>query len=202
MAPLYTAVKTIIALIASVASSIATFMKTYFNFSGLKQGIGIILSVVKDQLINVKDFVFGNVIPSMIEILKTIKEPIVDFVGTLAGKAWEFMKIVGKSIGSLLKKALSLYVKWIKTVWTNIFYVAIYVFGTVTDKLLFFIPGPVSVKVIIVLTMMFYVVAGPFLKNMAEMTKFMFIPVTTMAMTIYETDIALDRLAGFKRIGA
>lgn len=94
MNPLYTAVKTIVALIASVASSISTFLKTYVNFSGLKQGIGIILSVVKDQLVNVKNFVVNDVIPAFIDVLQTIKEPILEFIGVLAGKAWQFMKLV------------------------------------------------------------------------------------------------------------
>jgi len=197
MNPLYTAVKTIIALIASVVSSIATFFKTYVNFSGLKTGVGIILGVVKDQLINLKDFVVEQVIPSFIEILKTIKDPIVDFVGILAGKAWAFLKIVGENVGKLFKKAYSMATKLLGSVTKNVFHMVTYTLGTVSDKTLFFVPGPTTVKMFIVVAIVTYVLLGSFVKNFVDILKILFIPVKTVALTISETDKTLDTLFGF-----
>lgn len=195
MTPLYTSVKTIIALIASVVSSIVTFFKTYVNFSGLRQGVGIILKLTKDQLINLKDFVANDVIPAFINVLKEIKDPILDFIGVLAGKAWEFIKIVGSNVGSLLKKTYGLATKFLGSVTKNVFHMVTYVAGTASDKVFFFIPGPVTFKLFASASIVIYILLGSFAKNFIDILKLMTIPVRAMAEIIDATDKSLDAIA-------
>lgn len=199
MSPLYTAIRTMIALIASIASSVATFFKTYISFSSLKAGINTVLSVVKDQLVNIKKFVLDEVIPSIIDVLKTIKEPILDFIGKVSEKAWAFMKTVGRNAGEMFKKAYNMSTKLIGSVTTNVFHMVAYTAGALSDKLLFFVPGPVTFKLMIVVSMTLYILLGSYVKNMADILKVVFIPVKTAAKTIYETDKSLDILVGIPR---
>lgn len=81
----------------------------------------------------------------------------------------------------------------------NVLHMVTYSAGTVSDKVLFFLPGPVTLKFVTLVSIIVYVLLGSFVKNFIDVLKVGFVPIKTFAMTIHETDIALDSLVGFAR---
>lgn len=193
MAPLYKAVQVIWTLIMGVVSSIIVFAKTYVNFSYLKEGFLKLHSIAGTTSARLREFVLTDVIPGLKKLFWTVTDPIVDFVQKAAEITWKYLKIVGKNAAELVKKVAKVAYKFWWQMYRNIWSFAVYTYGLWIDKMLFFVPGPVTFKGSLFLIIVMYIMLGPWAQKGFEVTKFLFKPVKAGLVFVDDLDLFLDQ---------
>lgn len=171
MAPLYDGIAFLTGLVSLVISAIVNFYNDYLTVTAIKYRIGQLVTLAGKGVDSLKRLVTDEIIPGFINVLSSIKEPVVDFIYMVSKKVWSFLKKVGGNLGTLFTNVFKATTQITKVVAKSVLATGIYIFGSTIDRATPFIPASVSVKIVVVLSVIMWITFGMFVKNIADVGK-------------------------------
>lgn len=196
MAPVYDAVATMIALVGAIISATKEFYFEYLTFTAIKARLAVLAGLVKDKIVAVKNWFVDEIVPALINLILALKDPILDFVQTMAQKAWSFLKDIGSAVGSIFNEAYKTVVKVTGIVAKGVFHTGLYVVGSTVEKYTAIIPLPISVKMLLLVTTIFWMFFGGFVRNAKSIVNLAFGSVKGAAVALTDLDRVIDSMFG------
>jgi hypothetical protein len=201
MQPVYAALVTIMTAVTSVWAAIGEFWNKYLRLTAIRERISLLLSMGRKLVVEdlIQGIVVGELLPGFVTVLQTIKGPIIDFIGNASERLWDFLGTVGNGVSKLFGEVYKVVVKTTSLVAKNVLSVAYYAFGTGLDRLTWFVPVRVSVKIIAVVMIISYMFIGGFIERTKNVAVFAERGLTELARTAYfvasNIDYRLDLVA-------
>lgn len=198
MEPLYTGISAITILLGNVVSAIREFYNTYLSFESIKKRAVLLMKQVSNGITTMKNFVTEEIVPSFIELLKSVWTPISEFVKKAAETAWNFLKKVGSTIGKMFNEVYRVVLKVTGVVAKGVLGTGMYVFGTTVDKFTPFLPMSLTLKVISIVAVIIWMFTGQFFKNGLDIFNFVYSGATTAVVALSDLDSVVDAAVGLK----
>lgn len=196
MAPVYDAIATLIALVGTIISSVKVFYQEYLTFTAVKARLTALIGLAKEKISAVKSWFVDEIVPGFINLILGLKEPILDFVQTMAQKAWSFLKDIGTSVGTIFNQAYKTVVKVTGIVAKGVFHTGLYVVGSTVEKYTAIVPIPISVKMLLLVTTIFWMFFGGFVRNAQGIVNLAFGSVKGAAVALTDLDRVVDSFFG------
>ena len=196
MAPLYEGVATLIALVGAIIAAVKEFWHEYLTVTAIKARLVALAGLVKDKIAAVKAWFVDEIIPGFINLILGLKEPILDFVQTMAQKAWSFLKDIGNAVGTIFNQAYKTVVKVTGIVAKGAFHTGLYIVGSTVDKYTAIVPLPISVKMLLLVTTIFWMFFGGFVRNAQGIVNMAFGSVKGAAVALTDLDRVVDSFFG------
>ena len=165
MAPLYDGVATLIALVGSIISSAKHFFYNYLTWTAIKSRVSQLMGLAGEGFTLLKDLFMDEIVPAFIKLIKSMADPILAFVKTATDHTWRFMKKLGKNVGTVFNEAYKVITKITGVIAKGIFHTGLYVLGTTVERYTGWLPLPISVKILLIVASMVWMVAGGWLRN-------------------------------------
>lgn len=165
MAPLYDGVATLIALVGSIISSAKHFFYNYLTWTAIKSRVSQLMGLAGEGLTLLKDLFMDEIVPAFIKLIKSMADPILDFVKTATDHTWRFMKKLGNNVGTVFNEAYKVITKITGVIAKGVFHTGLYVLGTTVERYTGWLPLPISVKILLIVASMVWMVAGGWLQN-------------------------------------
>ncbi|CAM9371457.1 unnamed protein product, partial [Phaeothamnion confervicola] len=162
MEPVYASLVTIYSAIKSIFASVIAFFSTYLTLTAIRERISMLFSLGRKLVVEdlVQGIIMGELVPGFISILESIKEPVTEFVGKAAHRLWDFLGLVGNGVSKLFGEVYKAVMKVTTLVAKNVIAVVYYSFGTGVDRLTYFLPVDVTIKIIVMITLIVYILIG------------------------------------------
>ena len=196
MAPLYEGVAYLITLISSVISSSVHFFKNYLSWTAVKNRVKWLTSIAGNGVQMLRNLVTEEIIPGFIKLIKAIKDPVLDFVKKVTDETWKVMKKLGKSIGGIFNEAYRVIVKVTGVVARGVFHTYLYVVGTTVEKYTWWLPLPISVKILLIWASVFWMFFGGVLRNGKFLVDLVILAVQGAAVALTDLDRQVDLQLG------
>lgn len=196
MSPLYDGVATLVALVGAIIAAAKEFFHEYLTFTAIKARLAALAGLVKDKIAAVKSWFVDEIIPGFINLILGLKEPILDFVQTMAQKAWSFLKDIGNAVGTIFNQAYKTVVKVTGIVAKGVFHTGLYVVGSTVEKYTAIVPIPISVKMLLLVTTIFWMFFGGFVRNAQGIVNLAFGSVKGAAVALTDLDRVIDSMFG------
>ncbi|CAM9211253.1 unnamed protein product, partial [Pylaiella littoralis] len=105
MEPLYSGASALMALVSTIIASATQLFHDYLSWTAIKDHISQLTSLAGAGVQKLKDFFVDDIVPAFIALIRTIQEPILEFVGKTTTFIWKFMTKLGGSVAALFKTA-------------------------------------------------------------------------------------------------
>lgn len=192
MAPLYEGVATLIALVGSIISAAKTFFYNYLTWTAIKSRVSQLIGLVGQGVTLLKDLFFDEIIPAFIKLIRTMADPILAFVKTATDHTWRFMKKLGKNVGTIFNEAYRVVVKVTGVIAKGVFHTGLYVLGTTVERYTGWLPLPTSVKILLILASIVWMIAGSYLQNGKYLVDGVLMVMRGAAVALTDLDYELD----------
>lgn len=131
---LYEGVAVLVSLVASVISSSVTFSENYLSWTAVKKRVESLLKFAGKGLTLLKDLFVDEILPALIKLIHTIKDPILDFVKTVTDHAWKCVKKLSTTVGKVFNESFRTIVKVTGIIAKGIFHTGLYIIGTTVER--------------------------------------------------------------------
>jgi len=174
MKPIHAALVTVMTTIYSIWAAIQEFWGKYLTVTAIKERINLLLSMGRKLIVDdlIHGIIIDEVVPGFVAILENMKDVIVEFAGNAAERLWDFLGKVGNAAAKLFGEVYKVVVKVTSLVAKNVLSVAYYAFGTGLDRATWFVPVSVTIKIMIVVTIIVYMFIGGFLDRAGRVLLF------------------------------
>ncbi len=196
MAPLYDGVATLVSLVGTIISAVKEFVHEYLTFTAIKARLAALIGLAKDKIVAVKNWFVDEIIPGFINLILAMKEPVLEFVKTVAEKTWSFLKKLGTSVGTIFNEAYKTVVKVTGVVAKGAFHTGLYVVGSSVEKYTAIVPIPISVKMLLLVTTVLWMFFGGFFRNAQSIVNLAFGSVKAGATALSDLDRVVDSMFG------
>ena len=197
MSPLYDGVATLVALVGAIIAAAKEFFQEYLTFTAVKARLEALVGLAKGHIVAVKNWFVDEIIPGFINLILGLKEPILAFVQTMSQKAWSFLKDLGTAVGTIFNQAYKVVVKVTGVVAKGVFHTGLYIVGSSVEKYTAIIPIPISVKMLLLVTTIFWMFFGGFVRNAQGIVNLAFGSVKGAAVALADLDRVVDLFFGF-----
>lgn len=197
MAPLYDGVATLIALVGNIISSAVHFFENYLSWTAIKQRVSQLITLGGNGISLLKDMFMNEIVPGFIRLILSMKDPILAFVKTVSEHVWKFMKKVGTNVGSIFNETYRVITKVTGVVAKGVFSTGLFIVGTTVEKCTGFLPVSLSIKMLLILATLVWMIAGQFAKNANDIVKLATGAVRAAVVAITDLDSSIDSYLGF-----
>jgi phage-related protein len=201
MAPLYDGVAYLIGLVSNVIASTVHFFKNYLTWTAIRSRVEWLTEQAGNGVRLLKDLVVDEIVPGFIRLIETIKDPILDFVKLVADQTWRVMKKIGTNVGTIFNEAYRVIVKVTGVIAKGVFHTGLYVVGTTVEKYTGWLPLPISVKILLIVASITWMLFGGFLKNGKMIVDLIVSAVQGAAVALTDLDYQLDLKLGMIKQG-
>jgi len=192
MEPLYTGISAITILLGNVVSAIREFYNTYLSFESIKNRAVLLMRQVSNGITTIKNFVTEEIVPSFINLLKSIWTVLFEFVKKAAETSWNFLKKVGSTIGRMFNEVYRVVLKVTGIVAKGVLGTGMYVFGTTVDRFTPFLPISLTLKVLAIVAVVIWMFAGQFVKNGKDIFDFVYNGIYAAMVALSDLDSLVD----------
>ena len=199
MAPLYDGVAVLISLVASIISSAATFFENYLTWTAIKKRVSAILKFAGKGVIMLKDLVVDEIIPGFIRLIKSMKDPVLEFVKKVTDHTWRMMKKISVSVGKVFNESFRVIVKVTGIIARGVMHTGLYIVGTTVERYTTWLPLPLSVKILLIVASIFWMFFGGFFSNGKVVIDVALMALQGAAVGLTELDSMLDEGFGLSK---
>jgi len=192
MAPLYDGLATLIALVGSIISSAKHFFYEYLTWTAIKSRVTQLMGLVGEGVTLLKDLFMDEIVPAFMKLIRAMADPILDFVKTATDHTWRFMKKLGKNVGSIFNESYRVIAKVTGIIAKGVFHTGLYVVGTTIDRYTWWLPLPISVKILLILASIVWMFFGGFLSNGKALVDLALSVMQGSAVALTDLDHQLD----------
>ena len=200
MVPLYDGVATLIALVTTLVSATVNFFRDQLSWSNIKEKFSQLTGLASDGIGKLKSLLVDDVVPGLINLLLSVKEPVLNFVANVSTTIWRFLQKVGMNVSDLIKNVYKTVTKVTAMVASNVASMGIYVVGSSIEKYTSFVPIPLSLKIAIILASVIWILFGQFAKGMGDITRLGGKFVKFALQALVDLDAKVDKLAGIGNV--
>lgn len=202
MAPLYDGVAVLISLVASIISSAATFFENYLTWTAIKKRVSGILKFAGKGVTMLKGLVVDEIIPGFIRLIQAMKDPVLEFVKKVTDHTWRLMKKISVSVGKVFNESFRIIAKVTGIIAKGVFHTGLYIIGTTVEKYTGWLPLPISVKILLIVASIFWMIFGGFLSNGKVVIDVVLAALQGTAVGLTDLDSMLDESFGLAKTAA
>ncbi len=196
MEPMYEGVAVLIALVGGVISSAVHFFENYLTWTAIKSRVSRLVKIAGSGITQLKELFTEEIVPGFIRLIKSMKDPILDFVKTVTDHAWGFLKKLGRTVGNIFNETFRVIVKVTGMVARGAVQTAWYIVGTTIDRYTGWLPLPISVKIVLLCVSIIWMFLGGWLRNGKVVFDVGLLAIRGAATVLTDMDRMLDSAFG------